>query len=98
MFTWFVRARDYYFSQSRPKFEALTFGLTLLVGLFIMPALIFFAGRYALMAYVHGGVFALYFDFYKGLVELRPSCWIVAAGPFVVLTMFRVFRLILRKL
>ena len=98
LFTWFVRARDYYFSQPRPKFEALTFGVTLLVGLLIMPALIYLAGRYALMAYANGGVFALYFDFYKGLIELRPSCWIVVAGPFVILTLLRIFRLILRKL
>jgi hypothetical protein len=98
LFTWFTRARDYYFSQSRAKFEAITFGLTLLVGLFIMPALIYLAGRYALMAYANGGVFALYSDFFKGLFELRQSCWIVAAGPYLILSMIRVFRLILRKL
>lgn len=98
LFTWLTRSRDYYFSLSRPKFEAMTFGLALLVGLLIMPALIYLAGRYALMPYVNGGVFSLFFDFYKGLVELRPSCWIVVIGPFVFLTLFRVFRLILRKL
>jgi hypothetical protein len=43
-------------------------------------------------------VFALYLDFLKGLVELRPSCWIALAGPFVFLSLFRIFRLILRKL
>ncbi len=98
MFTWFTRARDFYFSQSRAKFEAITLGLTLLAGLLIMPALIYLAGRYTLMAYAKGGVFALYFDFYKGLIELRQSCWIVALGPFVILTLLRIFRLILRKL
>jgi hypothetical protein len=98
LFNWFVRARDYYFSQSRPKFEALTLGLALLVGLLVMPALIYLAGRYTLREYANGGVFALYFDFYKGLIELRPSCWIVAAGPFVFLTLFRIFRLVLRKI
>ena len=46
----------------------------------------------------YGGVFALYFDFFKGLFEPRPSCWIVVAGPFVLLTLFRIFRLILRKI
>ena len=98
LFTWFTRARDYYVSLSRPKFEAMTFGLAVLFGLLVMPALIYLAGRYTLMAYAHGGVFALYLDFYKGLIELRPSCWIVVAGPFVFLTLVRVFRLILRKL
>ncbi len=98
MFTWFTRARDYYFSQSRPKFEAITLGLALLVGLLVMPALIYLAGRYTLMGYANGGLFALFSDFYKGLFEPRPSCWIVVAGPFVFLSLIRLFRLILRKL
>jgi len=98
LFTWFTRARDQYFSLSPPKFEAVTFGLTMLIGLLVMPALIYLAGRYTLMPYANGGVFALYFDFFKGLVQMRPSCWIVAAGPFVFLSAIRLFRLILRKL
>jgi len=98
LFTWFTRARDYYFSQSRPTFEAMTFGLALFVGLFVMPALIYLAGRYTLMPYANGGVFSLYFDFFKGLFEPRPSCWVVVFGPFIFLTLFRVFGLILRKI
>ena len=98
LFTWFTRARDYYFTQSRPKFEAMTFGLMLLVGLLVMPGFIYLAGRYTLMPYANGGVFALYFDFFKGLVEPRPSYWVVVAGPFAFLTLFRVFGLILRKI
>jgi hypothetical protein len=43
-------------------------------------------------------LFALYSDFVKGLVELRPSCWIVLLGPFVFLTLYRAFRLVLRKI
>ncbi len=104
LFTWFERARDYYFSLSRPKFEAMTLGLAFLVGLIVMPALIYLAGRYTLGAYSHGTVFeansnlfTLFFDFYKGLIQLRPSCWIVAAGPFVFLSFVRLCRFILRK-
>lgn len=103
LFTWFERARDYYFSLSRPKFEAMTFGLAILVGLLVMPALIYLAGRYTLGAYAHGtvqethGVFSLFFDFFKGLAEFRPSCWIVLLGPFVFLSFVRLCRLILRK-
>ena len=98
MFNWFERARGYYFSLSRPKFEAMTLGLAVLVGLLVMPALIFVAGHFTLREYANGGVFALYFDFFKGLFEPRQSCWIVVAGPFVMLTLFRVFRFILRKI
>ena len=48
LFNWFERARDYYFSLPRPKFEAMTLGLAFLVGLLVMPALIYLAGRYTL--------------------------------------------------
>ena len=97
MFTWFERTRDFYFTQSRPIFELMTFGLALLVGLLVMPGLIYVAGIYTLKEYANGGVFALYGDFYKGLFEPRPSCWIVVAGPFLFLSFVRVCRLILRK-
>lgn len=97
MFTWFARARSYYFSLSRPKFEAITLGLALLAGLLVMPPLIYLAGRYTLNAYANGGLFALFADFYKGLVEPRTSCWIVVAGPFVFLCFVRICRRILRK-
>jgi hypothetical protein len=104
LFSWFERARGYYFSQSRPKFEAITLGLALLVGLVVMPALIYLAGRYSLGPYAHGtalepdtNLFSLLFDFYKGLIEPRPSCWIVVVGPFVFLSFVRLCRLLLRK-
>lgn len=76
----------------------MTLGLTLLVGLLVMPALIYLVGHYALREYANGGVFALYLDFFKGLFEPRQSCWIVVAGPFVLLSVFRIFRLVLRKI
>jgi len=76
----------------------MTLGLALLFGLVVMPALIYLPGFYVLKPYANGGVFALYGDFYKGLVELRQSCWIAALGPFVFLSLLRIFRLILRKL
>jgi hypothetical protein len=69
----------------------------LVAGLFVMPVFIFVVGSYSLKSYAHGGLFSLFFDFYKGLVELRPSCWIVLIGPFVFLSFFRLCRLVLRK-
>jgi hypothetical protein len=98
LFTWFTRSRDWYFSQPTLNFEAITLGVMVLMGLLVMPALIYLAGSLVLNAYVNGGLFAFYFDFLKGLVEFRSSCWIVLAGPFVFLTLFRLFRLTLRKL
>ena len=49
-------------------------------GLLVMPALIYLPGYYVLKPYENGGLFALYFDYFKGLVEPRPSCWIVLVG------------------
>jgi len=98
LFNWFVRAHAYYFSLPRFQFEAMTLGLALLFGLLVMPALIYLPGFFILRPYANGGLLALYWDFFKGLVEMRPSCWIALAGPFVFLTLFRIFRLILRKL
>ena len=98
MFNWFTRARQWYFSQPMLTFEAVTLGLALLVGLLVMPALIYLAGITVLKEYANGGLFALYGDYFKGLVELRPSCWIATLGPFVFLTLFRIFRFALRKL
>ena len=98
MFTWFTRARLWYFSQPVFIFEAVTLGVALLAGLLVMPALIYLAGRYTLKEYANGGVFSLYLDYLKGLVEFRPSCWVVLFGPFVFLCLVRLFRLILRKL
>ncbi len=98
LFTWFSRARAWYFSQPTLSFEAVTLGLAVLVGLLVMPALIYLAGRFTLDAYANGGVFSLYGDFFKGLFEPRASCWVVVAGPFVFLTLFRLMRLARRKL
>jgi hypothetical protein len=95
---WLVRARDGYFALPPLKFEATTFGLSLLAGLLVMPALIYLVGSAVLKPYANGGLFALYYDFLKGLVELRPSCWIVLLGPFGFLSLFRIFRYILRKI
>jgi hypothetical protein len=98
LFNWFGRAHAYYFSLPRFQFEAMTLGLVLLFSLVVLPPVIYLPGIYILKPYANGGVFALYVDFFKGLVDLRPSCWIALAGPFAFLTLFRIFRLILRKL
>jgi hypothetical protein len=98
LFNWFFRARDRYFALPRFQFEVMTFGLAVLFGLLVMPALIFLAGNVALKPYANGGVFALYFDFFKALFQPRPSVWFVLIGPFIFLSVVRLFRWVLRKL
>ena len=97
MFDWFHRARDWYLSQPRLNFEAITLGAALLVGVLVMPALIFIAGSFTLQPY-EGGFFSLYGDFFKGLFVPHASFWIVVAGPFVFLSLLRLFKLILSKI
>ena len=98
LFNWFSRARAWYFSQPALPFEAVTLGLALLVGLLVMPVLIYLAGHATLGSYANGGLFSLYGDFFKGLFEPRGSFWIVVIGPFVFLCVARLFRFVLRKL
>jgi hypothetical protein len=97
LFTWFVRARDWYFSLPRLQFEAMTFGIAVLVGLLAMPALIYLAGLATLKAYAHGGVLTLYYDWFKGLFGVIPSFWVVVIGPYAFLTLYRGCRQVLRK-
>src|SRR6188508_368282 len=94
LFNWFTRARQWYFSQPMLTFEAVTLGLALLVGLLVMPALIYLAGISILQAYANGGLLALYGDYFRGLFEPRSSYWVVLFGPFVFLCVGRLFRLV----
>ena len=97
MFDWFYRARGWYLSQPRLNFEAITVGVALLVGFLVMPALIYVAGSLTLESY-DGGLFSLYYDFFKGLFVPHLSFWWVVAGPLVFLTLLRLFKLILSKI
>ena len=98
LFTWFVRARDWYFALPRLQFEAMTFGVAVLAGLLIMPVLIYLAGLVVLKPYANGGVFSLYYDWFAGLFGGHSSFWIVVIGPLAFLTLFRLCRALLRKL
>ena len=96
-----MRARDWYFSLPRPQIRSDDVrDSPLLVGLLVMPV-----AHLSRRAIARSGVrqlaacSALYFDFFKGLFEPRPSCWVVVVGPFAFLTLVRLFcRLILRKI
>lgn len=98
LFTWFVRARNWYLALPRLQFEAITFGVAALVGLLIMPALIYAAGMIALKAYANGGLFTLYYDWFAGLFGGHSSYWIVVIGPYAFIMLVRGCRWILRKL
>jgi hypothetical protein len=79
---------------SRTQRELLGFGLALLVGLVLMPVLIWVAGNRVLGPYTHGqdlhaGPFALLQDFFIGLVHGSAVFWAVVLGPAVFVLLLR---------
>lgn len=53
-------------------------------GILIVPWLIWIAGRVVLGEYAHGGPFALWVDFFRGLAAGAPAFWAVALGPYAL--------------
>ena len=69
--------------------ELLLAALCLILGLVVMPCLIFAAGRASLGAYEHGGVFALWRDFLIGLWHGSEAFWFVALAPYLLVCVLR---------
>ena len=65
----------------------------LAAGFGIMPALIFFAGSWALGRYDGAGVPRLYDSLYQGLRFGSLASWIIVLGPYGLYLLFRTLRL-----
>jgi hypothetical protein len=81
---------------SRTQRELLGLALALLVGLLLMPFLIWVAGNRVLGPYTHGqdlhaSPFALLQDFFIGLLHGSVVFWAVALGPAVFILLLRLF-------
>ncbi len=79
---------------SRTRRELLGFALALVVGLLLMPLLIWVAGNRVLGPYTHGqdlhaGPFALLQDFFVGLLHGSAVFWAVALGPAIFILLLR---------
>lgn len=77
--------------------EALLAGTCLLIGVLVMPCVIFAVGRLTLGAYEHGGVFALWRDFLLGLGAGSEAFWFVALTPYLLLWLVRAGRRLLHN-
>jgi hypothetical protein len=64
----------------------------LILGVVVMPWLIYLAGRSTLGAYANGGPFALWGDFFRGLFDLSAAYWIAALGPCVAILALLLWR------
>ncbi len=69
--------------------ELLLAAASLLVGVFVVPCLIFVVGRYVLGAYANGSMLALGRDFFSGLATHSEACWFIALGPYFLLWLLR---------
>jgi hypothetical protein len=78
--------------------EALLLAAGLVAGLLVMPLLVWVAGMIALGPYANGGFGALLGDFLGGLADGSLACWLVLAGPYLLLSLWRGLRLALRHL
>jgi hypothetical protein len=69
--------------------ESATAAICLLVGLVVMPCLIWALGRMSLGPYEHGGVFSLWRDFLGGLLAGSEAFWFVLCAPYLLLWLLR---------
>lgn len=84
--------------------ELSLYGGALVLGLVVMPLLIWLVGHRILGPYSHGedprglGPLALYGDYFSGLAHGWLGYWAVALGPAVVLLAVRLWLGLLRRL
>lgn len=62
--------------------ELLLAAAALLLGLLIMPVLVWVVGRATLGDYQHGGVGALLAEYVRGLARGELAFWIMLLGPY----------------
>jgi hypothetical protein len=78
--------------------------LTLAFSLFVLPLLIWFAGKFFLGEYVRtpsgsptGGPLALWVDYLRGLASGSLGYWTVLLGPYVILLALRLSGRLLKR-
>ncbi len=72
--------------------ELLTLALCLLLGLVVMPILIWIVGSAQLGRYTNGGLGSLLKDYFVELAKGSFVYWLVALGPYVAVWLLRGLR------
>lgn len=67
-------------------------GVGLLLGLTVLPVLIFYAGVGSLGRYDGAGLGNLYSSLFEGLKEASIASWVVFLGPYGLYLLFRALR------
>jgi hypothetical protein len=86
----------YYRSARGLSRELLAIGICLVIGIVVMPCLIFGAGRLVLGPYGHGNLFALWHDFLHALLAGYRAAWFIVLGPYLLFWLLRAGRHLLR--
>jgi hypothetical protein len=81
------------FTQGSPwAAELVAAGVGLLLGVTLMPVLIYYAGVAALGRFDGAGLGHLYSSLFKGLTEASIASWVVFLGPYGLYVLFRALR------
>ncbi len=76
--------------------ELIVLGAALAFGVLAVPPLLWLAGTRTLGPYAGGGVAALVANFFRGLASGALAFWLVALGPYLVLTALRALLALMR--
>jgi hypothetical protein len=80
-------------AEERPwAAELLAAGIGLLLGITLMPVLIFYAGVAALGRFDGASLGNLYSSLFEGLREASTASWAVFLGPYALYLLFRALR------
>lgn len=80
-------------AEERPwAAELVAAGVGLLLGVALMPALIFYAGVAALGRFDGASLGHLYSSLFAGLREASTASWTVLLGPYLLYLLFRLLR------
>ena len=81
-------------AKSRPWLaELLVAVLGVIIGVALMPALIFYAGSQALGLYEGATLGHLYSSLLQGIKEASIAAWIVVLGPYGLYVLFRLLKM-----
>ena len=83
---------------ARARRELIILGVALLLGLVVLPPLIFLAGARAFGPYAAGGLPALLGNFWRGLAAGAVGFWIVALTPYALVLITRLTFGVARRL
>jgi len=90
------RLSSYLEARPRLRRELYFVGGALAVGLILMPILIYLAGSLTLGPYASGGFGSFLGDFFGGLFRGWLPVWGVVLGPYALIMLLRLVRLILK--